>query len=938
MAQKVAIADGNWSTAGTWNSVTNTPTMHASTNITLSSTSGSFSATFTAPNTSNACVGVLLYVVTQPVTASYVITLQENSIDTAATVTISAANWPITGNWIFAKFPSAYTFTSTTAGYYRFKITRASATTNAAVAADSGGSNFAFLAVDNRTGAPATTDDVWLVGSNGTGTVSVTVDSTQTIGSGTNTTGLSQRSIGNAVTISTGGLLSWDTTASASLTSKGNATSSGGGELRMGTVASPYPASYTAQLIFNENGTGGNYGLESYVNGKVTLQGAVKGSTTLWKTTYVSGSGTTGSPMIVADTTGWAVNDEILVCAYSSNATNYNETENKFIKTISGTSITLSDTAGGAESALTYTHGTGAYILNVQRNVIIKSSTTTEGFYYYNANTTVGDVNIDWTRFETMGVSAANKTGIVLLSGSGITVSCDYSVAYRPLYRGFAFVGSKNNLSFAGLITCNQNSSTAVGGFDISGSANNKSFADCFAIKNNRVGFLISGANITLSRYVGISNNTAGNTASTSTGAVALSASTKILLDSCNLHCNRTMAMTLNGATQVSGVNCLIGSKGANGIDINILSDTFADTVFTNSTLSSVTLINNYLNLVTGSKIAFQTLNGATNANYWYTNTGIAQATGASLTDTTTRTAGALAVRLAPENSTDGFVWEFQILAKASSAVSIIGYAQENAAFGTDVCTIELLLPGSTTADATATLTSVTGTWQVFNLAANYTGTVSGLATVRVTAKSATAGAYVYFADFYNGSNVLTNLTTWYNGQPASIIYPELGDPAAVWAVLSSTLSTSGTVGYDILTTYLASISGRVPSTLVGGKMDSYLSSAATDAISAAAVSAGAVSKIQAGLSTLTAQQVWEYVTRTLTASSDPTAAAIASQLLSTTVDGRTFQNILLDVWAQVVGDFVADDADDPATIEYYNPGGAIQVTHTLTDTERTVS
>lgn len=229
MAQKVAAATGAWSAAATWNSVTNTPTLHASTNITLNSVTGIFTAGFTAPNLVNACTGVLLFVTTKPVGATYVVTLQESTVDTAATVSIADTAFPIASNWIYFKFPTPYVFTTLTASAYRFKITRASATTNAAVAADSGGTLPAYLATDDRTGVPGTTDDVWIVTANGSGTITVTMDGTQTIGAGGNTTGLSQRTITNAVTIGPGGLLVADEVASAQLTSKGNITTGGGG-------------------------------------------------------------------------------------------------------------------------------------------------------------------------------------------------------------------------------------------------------------------------------------------------------------------------------------------------------------------------------------------------------------------------------------------------------------------------------------------------------------------------------------------------------------------------------------------------------------------------------------------------------------------------------------------------------------------------------------
>lgn len=77
---KACIASGPWSTIGTWGNVPNTPTIHASTNLTLTA-GNTFTATWTAPNTTNYVVGVIVYLNTVA-TGSIVVTLQESTVDT----------------------------------------------------------------------------------------------------------------------------------------------------------------------------------------------------------------------------------------------------------------------------------------------------------------------------------------------------------------------------------------------------------------------------------------------------------------------------------------------------------------------------------------------------------------------------------------------------------------------------------------------------------------------------------------------------------------------------------------------------------------------------------------------------------------------------------------------------------------------------------------
>jgi hypothetical protein len=813
MALHAAAADGNWSTAATWNQVTNTPTLHASTNLAIDTTDR-FTATFTAPNTTNACTGVLLYITAVGSGGTVTVTLQESTVDTAAARTLNITAL-VLNSWVYFRFATPYVFTTTGAGAYRFKVKAASPAGTSNAATDSGGTLYTYLATDDRAAVPAATDNVWIVGHNQATAITVTMDGTQTIGSGTDTTGLNRRTIGSAIAIYNSGLLVWDTASSATLTCLGNIISGSGGELRIGTVAVPYPSANVATLNFNENGTSVRYGLEAYLNGKLTLQGTPKTSTTLWKTTYASGAGTAASPMLVDTSVDWAVGDEIIVCAYSANATNYNESENKFIKTKnSATSYVISDTSGGAEAALAFTHTAGAYILNVQRNVIIKSTTTTESFYLFNDNTTAGDVDIDWVRFETMGANTTSKNGISLTSSNSSRSSCDYSVAYRALFRGFVFLlDGYSTDTYTGLIACNQNTASTVGAFDHAGRG--KALVDCFAVKNNRTGFNLNCSGATLTRCVAISNNTAGAGANNNTGGFSMFNNILTALNNCEAHCNRILGMCLNGTTRLSFTSFLSGSKGTNAIDISCLSNTYNDATFINSTFSSATFVSNYTGMLIGSEVKFQTYNGTANNHAWYTNTGVARSSGSGLVDTTNKTSGNLTVRLAPENLTTGFVWEFLIGIKANTAAQIVGFAQKNVAFGSSVCTVELFLPGSTVADATATLDNTTGSWQVFSLAASYTGSVAGFATIRITAKTTTASAYVYFADFYNGTNVLTGLQSWYNGKPTPVMTDLLGDPASVWAILTSTLTTAGTVGKLVVDNLNATMSSRASQTSV---------------------------------------------------------------------------------------------------------------------------
>lgn len=274
-----------------------------------------------------------------------------------------------------------------------------------------------------------------------------------------------------------------------------------------------------------------------------------------------------------------------------------------------------------------------------------------------------------------------------------------------------------------------------------------------------------------------------------------------------------TNAILTNGNCSMNGVtftNCSFGI--ASGIytahtnDMNVGANNSLNMLFTNCNFGGSTLVANQSNLTNTGEIKFHKHNQTENNHLWYGRYGIARSTGAGLADTTVRTSGSLGVRMAPTNATTGFIWEFNTPAKVNSIVNFFGYFQKNAAFGSDVVTVELYLPGSTTADATTNLSSSTGVWQAASLSANYTGTVDGLATVRVIAKTTTSAAYLYIDDLFNGGDgssttfdKVTGLDTWYQGKPLQIIGSQALSAADVWTFSTTSLTSANTTGKQLM-------------------------------------------------------------------------------------------------------------------------------------------
>lgn len=803
MARRVANASGLASSASIWDTVTNTPGIQASANLDV--TAGNvFTAAFTAPNTTNACTGVLLFVVAAGTSGIITVTLQQSTVDTAASASIDVANLPVVasnlgnqGSWVYFRFPVPYVFATTTASAYRFRITGASLVgTTSLAASNAGGTLASYLATDNRNTALSTTaDDVFVVGHNLTTPIEVTVDGTQQWGSRTDVSaGISSRSFGLALNIYKGGMLKWDTSASSQLTLRGTGVIGPQGELQMGTVASPLPYGQTAKLIFS-TASDGQGGIKN--TGKLTLQGAPQTSTTLWKTKYASGVGTAADPLITSTAVDWAVGDEIEIASTDL----YTQTEKRFIITKnSATSYVVSTTAGGAETALTYTHTTDADIINLQRNVIWTTDDTTKYWYFANYSTIAGDMDVDWARFEYVGENSnASKYGFTIQGAFTVEADIDYCVVYSVGFRGLIWQMSVMPSSHTGLVVTSSGPTQNIGLF-VSGSAHSKSFIDCFVLNQTNFGIYVQNvANCSMTRVRAISNAQSG---SSGHGGLVLDAAVNFAANDCDVHANGSNGLLIQNVAASSMASSRVGTRGANVIaDVAVADDTFNDFLFDACSFGSPTLITNYADQSRGSSINFYKHNNTANKHFWYTDAGKGEATGAGLTDTTVRTSGSLATKISPEDATNGFVWETLIPAIPDSSTFISGYLRRSVAGGT--AKIELFLPGSTVADASYTFDTTTDTWLPFMVSAYYSGDETLYATVRVTVIG-NSGAF-YLDDFYDAgvNNKVAGFDLWYRGKPAPVFsaIDVSGVPALVWAYPTSNLEVADTTGKTLVDT-----------------------------------------------------------------------------------------------------------------------------------------
>lgn len=793
-------AGNDWATAANWDTITNTPTLHAMVSVTIGT---SYSATFTAPNTTNYVTGVwFLQGISNPVSETYTITLQENSIDTTCSVSAPAASWGddvvYFNKWVYFRFPIPYKFTATTAGLYRFKITRAGSSTSLRLVTDSGGSLMAFMATDDRHAAPTSADDVY-IGISGSNRIVINHAGTNSVGSGTDTSGLNTRTIGSAITIAQGGTLQFDTAASTSLTVKGNVVCYGAsyskGIITGGSASIPYPASQTLALKFDENSVTTSAGLEIYKYGSVILRGTPKSVGN-----YVSGVGTAASPFIVSESTNWAVGDEIVVAPASNSATNYAEVETRFIKTIvSANTFTLSATVGGVEAALTYSHVAGCKVGNLTKNIVINTTNVSYQWYGYFTCVQSGDNDIQYVHFESVGGTAANKTALTIAGANYVGFAginnCLFS---RLVTYGLYFVLTNSADTTTGNLFYHRTSVTTNQYTLFINAANNKTLNDYVFFSAARYPVCITNGAVETFNRCYISG--AGQFAATS-GAY-LSGVLVSEFNDCEFSANRQIGFYYVGnCVEVNLNRCAFGAHGLNGTsDLYMNPDIYVTSVLKSCTFTAAVLVVGTGTMLPGSKLVFDTFQNVSGTNLWYTNGG------SFLSElTTVHTAGGVSLKNVSSGTTNFNTWLFKVptgnILGKTMTIAVWCYIG-NAAYWAGTHTqpyLSVNYDNGTVAVAYAA--ELAGAWMLLPI--TFTPTTSfGQVTVTLASRTdaSAANAPVYFDDFailYPAGYQLNlgTLDLWADGQPVTPPISTNASAQDIWTALQTVSYGTNTMG-----------------------------------------------------------------------------------------------------------------------------------------------
>lgn len=771
MAILVSNGDGNLTGSGatTWYSVSNTPVI-SSTQI-VENISTDFTDTFTAPNTTNASVGCLIYIDGKRSTSDpLTLTLQENTVDVPGAVGVLSSsfigNFPDFAStqigWVYVKWNVPYTYTTTSSNAYRVKVEWTSNAANEL--AGDGSGNPAFMVVDDRVGSISSKDTLIIADNVTINTGSITLGSAAgpfgDVESGRDVT--SAFHVVPSTEKSGSLLIEKNPTEDKTIILSGSMCFHGDTTFGDHTEIS---SSFKTKFLFHTSGySSGDVGV--YVTATAGL--GIYGKTVEIESRYVTGSGTTANPLFISSSI-LDINDKFIVTAVNG----YDETETKYVLTGSfETGYVLSDTEGGTESGLVYSHSgssSNGYICLLTRNIEFTTDDDTKGlrFIQYSDTDTSFDPfplsnlkYIQLTNIEDCLFSKHNSEGCSFFNFRDGDSAFNLGIRILGIHRKNIYANCLNQ----------------TGGSDellnLDGDSTQR-FIDCFWLQVATSCITLAGVNhrFTRCKFLGIGIDNDVNT-----GAVGRTNSTSDSIEffECEFDASRTYyfktTTSIADCFGIKFVRCKFGQNYVNDRDIvwDNISDSifFLDALFQNNEIAESTVLTNIQNYSNGSIVKFHQFDQIESNDFWVTPNGYAyHDTGSKFTT------GNDSVRFEPEGIME---LEFDITQPALQAVSFNGKIQTENFGSSDTVMVELIKFGETDASDSVTFTGEQSSSQNFSLTSPNTDTTDRIARVMFTISSTQPNAKAWIGDFYNAETSLhpiPGLRVWDEGQPAKFMF-----------------------------------------------------------------------------------------------------------------------------------------------------------------------
>ena len=434
MALLACCADGDFTSSATWALVDSTSYLGAESGSDILTTaySGTRSSAFTPGAITIDGIGVKLAVRTGTTgTISVNLELDSDNSQVAGTeVTINCSDLPAAatviadGGWIFFKFGTPVTLAGATAYQVAAKTSNAS---QVSLFRDGTVDNISRYLRTTTTQAPAAGDDLiitkeWTAAATGTDRA-VTMNETATTDYGSAPTAANSL-LTPGLAICQGGTLTYGTTAATNyyLKESNSVIVYNSGTLNIGTTGTPIPRDGTAVLEFDP-GTDGDYGLICRNGSTVNFQGLSRTSGKNIVSCKLNTDEAVDSTSLGVDTdTGWLDNDQIVVASTTRTAS---QSEVGALNGNAGASSLTVDGFGGAGGGLANAHSgtspTQAEVINITRNVKVRSASSTLMAYVRVDEGSA--VDFDWAEFYYLGENATGKRGIELVPAGSNSVN-----------------------------------------------------------------------------------------------------------------------------------------------------------------------------------------------------------------------------------------------------------------------------------------------------------------------------------------------------------------------------------------------------------------------------------------------------------------------------------------------------------------------------------
>ena len=239
-----------------------------------------------------------------------------------------------------------------------------------------------------------------------------------------------------------------------------------------------------------------------------------------WRTTLSVQANSGQNQITTTDSTGWKIGDVITIATSDSDKTH---TEERTITGISGTNITLN-------SNLDYTHNSGSEVVNISRNCVITSATSTYKAYIRNLSQTEANFNMRWVEASYLGSSLT-----LLVRGIFFDAGTKGTINYSSIHHGGRYGIS---LSHCSDVAMSNNSLYANSQYGIK-----LSYCSDIILTNNSV----SGTGVGIEVWAGSSNTVKGNNLYSNTdGLVIISSSCYNSVYNNELHSNSNTGITID--------------------------------------------------------------------------------------------------------------------------------------------------------------------------------------------------------------------------------------------------------------------------------------------------------------------------------------------------------------------------------------------------------